>query len=287
MRRSLFAIHAGGRAEATSMLADVVTARRAARDRRGRLSHIVAALAITVTVLSAVSARALASPRQLVPAYFGPEGSPSPWQTMCERMQPGSTAIVNPHNGPVKRQAKRYLPLMQYCRERGDSVIGYVYTRYGRRSLRKVERAINDYYLWYPTIQGIFLDEMAEVPSSAIETYYKTLENLIRQKGGFVIGNPGDTATSAWQLGDVDTVVTFEGPAASFASYEPASWVAQAKPEQTANIIFAASGTTQMEAACAKAQAGNAGYVYVTDLPERPDPYEALPSYWTAETERC
>ena len=46
---------------------------------------------------------------ELVPAYFGPEGSPDPWQTMCDDMNAGSTAILNPDNGPVKREAKSYL----------------------------------------------------------------------------------------------------------------------------------------------------------------------------------
>jgi hypothetical protein len=225
--------------------------------------------------------------RELVPAYFGPEGSPDPWLRMCEGMQPGSTVIVNPNNGPVKREAKAYLKAMEYGQVRGQSVIGYVYTRYGKRSIRKVEKAIREYYRWYPTVQGIFLDEMAEEPSATIETYYKSLESYVHERGGFVVGNPGDTAATPWQLNDADVVVTFEGSAGAFATYTPASWVTKAKPEQIANIIFAASGAAQMEASCAKAQEGNAGLRYVTDLPEQPNPYATLPSYWSTETARC
>jgi hypothetical protein len=51
----------------------------------------------------------LSAVHELVPAYFGPEGSPDPWQTMCDDMNAGSTAILNPDNGPVKREAKSYL----------------------------------------------------------------------------------------------------------------------------------------------------------------------------------
>jgi len=36
-----------------------------------------------------------------------------------------------------------------------------------------------------------------------------------------------------------------------------------------------------------KAEEGNAGSLYVTDLAESPNPYAALPSYWAAETSRC
>jgi hypothetical protein len=249
-----------------------------------RLLRLTAVVLGLGTILWPAGALALGA---LVPAYFGPEGSPDPWHTMCADMKAGSTAIVNPDNGPIKREAKVYLEAMSYCRETDHKVIGYVYTRYGRRSIKAVEKAIGDYYSWYPTIEGIFLDEMAERPSTKVETYYATLERYVHEKGGVVVGNPGDTASTAWQLNDVDEVVTFEGSAAEFATYEPASWVLQAKPDQIADIVFAATDTAQMEAACEKAEEGNAGSVYVTNLPEKPNPYEMLPSYWSTEAERC
>jgi len=256
-------------------------------DGRTRWLACVAAMLWLGALLSLGSARALAGVHELVPAYFTAAGSPDPWDTMCEDMTAGSIAIVNPNNGPVKRDAKGYLPAMKYCEERGQKVIGYVYTHYGKRSLKKVEKAIGEYYSWYPTVEGIFLDEMAELPSPKLETYYQALEGYVHARGGIVIGNPGDTAPSAWQLNVLDAVVTFEGSAVQYATYEPAPWVLTAKPEQIANIVFAASGTAQMEAACAKAAAQNVGLLYVTDLAEQPNPYETLPSYWSTETERC
>jgi hypothetical protein len=251
-----------------------------------RLRGIVAILWLGA-FLSLGSGQALAGMHELVPAYFTAEGSPDPWATMCEDMTPGSIAIVNPDNGPVKRAAKDYLGAMRRCEEGGQKVIGYAYTRYGKRSIAKVEKAIRDYYSWYPGVEGIFLDEMAEQPSAKVETYYRTLENYVHERGGLVVGNPGDTAATAWQLTVVDEVVTFEGSAAQYASYEPPAWVLAAGPEQIANIVFAASGAGQMEAVCTQAAAENVGLIYVTNLPERPNPYEALPSYWSAETERC
>ncbi len=127
---------------------------------------------------------------------------------------------------------------------------------------------------------------MAEVPSAKVETYYRQLTSFVHEKGGFVVGNPGDTASTPWQLGAVDQVVTFEGPSSAYATYSPAPWVLTAAPGQIANIVFAAS-ETEMEADCVKAEAGNAGSVYVTDLPERPNPYATLPSYWSTETAHC
>jgi hypothetical protein len=232
-------------------------------------------------------AQASAAPLELIPAYFGPEGSPDPWPTMCEAAPAGSTVILNPDNGPVKKDAHAYAGPMRACEAHGQQVIGYVYTKYGRRSLAKVEKAIADYYSWFPGIEGIFLDEMAEVATARVETYYKQLAAYVHKKDGFVVGNPGDTATTAWQLGAADEVVTFEGSAAAYSSYSPPPWVLAARAQQIANIIFAAPEISQMQADCVKAQNENTGSIYVTNLPEKPNPYETLPAYWTTETASC
>lgn len=231
-------------------------------------------------------APAWGTPLELVPAYFSPEGSPDPWHTACEAAPAGSTMILNPNNGPVKKQANVYADPMRFCEEHGQHVIGYVFTRYGKRSLATVEKAIAHYYSWFPATEGIFLDEMAEVPTTKSETYYRQLTAYVHERGGFVVGNPGDTATTPWQLGAVDQVVTFEGSAASYSTYAPPSWVLAARSQQIANIVFGASAS-QMEADCLKADQENAGSIYITDLPERPNPYETLPSYWTGETAAC
>ena len=261
----------------------------------GRAQRPVAAvrvLAALVLTLSAVlagalgAARALAAPLELVPAYFGPEGSPDPWHTMCEAAPPGSTVILNPNNGPVKREAKVYAEPIKFCEEHGARVIGYVFTRYGKRHLAAVEKAIAHYYSWYPGVEGVFLDEMAEVATAKVEAYYSQLTSYVHEKGGFVVANPGDTAATPWQLGTVDEVVTFEGSAASYATYTPAPWVLTAQPGQIANVIYGASAA-QMESDCVKAQEQNAGSVFLTDLPEKPNPYATLPSYWSAETALC
>ena len=60
-----------------------------------------------------------------------------------------------------------------------------------------------------------------------------------------------------------------------------------ARPAQIANIVYGASGAGQPAQACERAQLDNAGFAYVTDLAERPNPYATLPSYWAGEAEDC
>src|SRR3954469_17809473 len=112
--------------------------------------------AALLAVLASVGVGAPAVARLIVPAYFAPEGSPSGWQTMCDPVAAGSIAIVNPRNGPVKKQGPLYAPAIKQCREEGWRVIGYTFTRYGKRKLAAVEKAIARYYLWYAGVEGIF-----------------------------------------------------------------------------------------------------------------------------------
>jgi hypothetical protein len=255
---------------------------------------------VLLTAMFAIVPSAMAG-RQLVPAYFYPSGSPNPWHTMCDAMNSegdGSTAVINPASGPGTSADPNYTAAVEYCQEDGQNVIGYVYTQYTKRSLATVEAAISAYYSFYPTIDGIFLDEMAQTPTATaecagctmtVESYYKTLYSYIHgvDSEADAIGNPGAPAATAWQLNApaADEVVTFEGSSASYATYSPPSWVLHKHSNEIANIVYSAPSTS-LTTDCAKAETDNAGLVYVTNR-GLPNPYEALPSYWLTETEIC
>jgi Spherulation-specific family 4 len=255
---------------------------------------------VLVAALFATAPSAVAAV-QLVPAYFYPSGSPNPWHTMCNHMNSegyGSTAIANPASGPGMSADPNYNAAIEYCHEDGQNVVGYVYTQYTKRSLSTVEAAINAYYSFYPTIDGIFLDEMAQTPTATaecegctmtVESYYKTLYSYIHTTNSEadVIGNPGAPASTAWQLNApaADEIVAFEGSSASYATYSPPSWVLHKSANEIANIIYSAPSAS-LATDCTKAEGDNAGLVYVTNL-GLPNPYETLPSYWSTETEIC
>jgi Spherulation-specific family 4 len=197
----------------------------------------------------------------LVPAYWAP-----PF-TFCTELPTDSIVIANPDSGDTSTAAPGYAEAVEDC---GAKVIGYVYTEYGKRSLSTVESQIADYYSHYPGIAGIFLDQMAEEPD---ESYYATLESDVHSRGGIVVGNPGDVASTGWQLDVVDVVVDFEGSASEYRSYKSPSW---ALPGREANIVFDASTLS----------CPSASYVYETNE-TAPNPYASLPSYWSSEASRC
>ena len=123
-----------------------------------------------------------------------------------------------------------------------------------------------------------------------VESYYSTLYAYVHDKATkvTVVGNPGAPATSSWQLSTpvTDAVVTFEGSSASYQTYAPPLWVLEEPANKIANLVYAAPATA-LASDCSIAADDNAGLLYVTDLSLKPNPYDALPSYWTTETSTC
>jgi hypothetical protein len=221
---------------------------------------------------------------------------------MCEGMGTtgsGSIAILNPASGPGRAADPNYTAALANCDLLGQRVIGYVATKYTHKSITAVEQAIDTYYSFYPTLDGIFLDNMSLTPGAkasckgctmTVEAYYAQLYAFVHAAwtNPTVVGNPGTPATTSWQLSTpvADAVVTFEGSAASYKKYAPPSWVLAEPADTIANIIYAAPASA-LASDCSTATADNAGLRYVTDAKLRPDPYAALPTYWSTETTTC
>ena len=123
-----------------------------------------------------------------------------------------------------------------------------------------------------------------------VESYYSQLYDFVHATwpGAIVVGNPGAPATTSWQLSApaADVVVTFEGSAASYGAYAPPSWVLAEPADKIANIVYAAP-SSDLASVCSTGSADNAGLLYVTDGKLKPNPYAALPSYWSTETTSC
>ena len=107
-----------------------------------------------------------------VPAYFYASQPTSQWNTaVSDAPLPTTTArilILNPSNGPGRKFDQNYLNAVQTVHAAGSNflVFGYIYTKYGKRSMRRVEADIDKYYSWYG-VDGIFVDETASAASLA------------------------------------------------------------------------------------------------------------------------
>jgi Spherulation-specific family 4 len=241
-----------------------------------------AGLLPAVLIVLGVAAGSAAAQNIAVPAYFYPGGSPNYW-TQVDQAGPGTLAVLNPSSGPGSGPDPNYLSAVRSAEAAGITVLGYVYTNYGKRSLSTVESDVNKYYSWYP-VQGIFFDEAST--SCTNEPYYAQLNSYVKALSvtAHTVLNPG-TQTNQCYAAAADTLLTFEGTASDYmSSYSAPSWVSSYPASHFWHVIYGASTTSAMATAVQLSKTRNAGYVYVTAA-ALPNPYNVLPtvSYWSTE----
>jgi len=210
--------------------------------------------------------------------------------------QPGA----GPGAGPVQAWSTVFANCYDYGRA---SVLGYVYTDYGRRSIASIEQDINNWYAFYPhEIAGIFFDEVADTQpgtTASNKAFYQTLASYVHQHEGNndeVVFNFGANPSSGWMLAgsnvkNADIVVTFEGsyndPGLNpYTSWTQASWESAYPARDFAAMIYDASNATYATPdayvnACGSFNSQHLGYVYVGTL------YDTLAPFWSSFVNAC
>ena len=181
---------------------------------------------------------------------------------------------MNPNNGIFSSADANFTRATTQFVEAGGTVLGYVYTRYGKgsRSIADIKANIDKYLQFYgrERISGIFLDEMASETSKLdfyreIYRYIKGIDPSLR-----VVGNPGLIPTAGY-AGIADTLVSFEGTAADYAKYDPRTqnaWLYTYTNRTQAMLTHNTATCSAMQGAvqAAASARNNAGWVYATDI---------------------
>jgi hypothetical protein len=185
-----------------------------------------------------------------------------------------ATVIMNPYkNGHFAQTDANYVAALQRCHNRGVTVIGYVYTAFGSRAEAAVKTDVDAYFKLYPKVSGIFFDEMSN--TSTTSTYYAKLYAHVKAKAAvrppdlptpLVVGNPGATATTDWQLRTpvVDILVNLENSHNYYVAWSPPSWVWTYPAAKFAHLVHGSPSTTATTSTCAASVAKRAGMIYVT-----------------------
>lgn len=240
-------------------------------------SKIASGTATTVTLT--VNGSAKADGGLLVPAYAYPTTG-GVWDQLASAAKSVAIeAILNPNSGPGSGVDRSYVAAVNKLHAAGGSVIGYVHTSYGTRSLATVQTEIMDYKNWYH-VDGIFIDEMSSDASQAHLAYYQQIYNYVHsvQSGWTVVGNPGVTPAQGYAA-TADTLVVYED-ITGYNSATPPAWQASYPAQKFANLVLNVNSTAAMQADVTLATTRNAGWVYITNA-TLPNPYGALPSYWS------
>jgi len=236
---------------------------------------------------------------QTVPSYF-PLWSPAgraDWSAMCAGMDAtgeGSTAIANVDSGPWTQVDPNFVWAIDDCHSAGNNVIGYVHTSYGARAIPDVRADIDRWYQFYPTIDGIFFDEVATAPDTTatgcdpscatVQQYYQQLYDKVHATGGAlqndVILNPGTPPQPPWMFEPPagDEVVVFEGSAATYLAWTPPDWVQLQPATDFVHLVYAVA-PEQLSSVRQHAIDTNAEHTYFTDQ-DMPNPWSKLSQYW-------
>lgn len=210
----------------------------------------------------------------LVPLYEKPGSS---WDTVIQAKNAHPAvpiiAIINPASGPGSSQDPKFVMGIQKLQASGVTVIGYVDTAFTARSSSEVKADIDKYKSLYPSINGIFFDQMFHFAGR--ENYYSELSQYAKSQGfTFTVGNPG-TDTLPSYVGTVDNIVIYEGaglPSIEFLG----GWHANF---DKSNFSFISYGVSSLDQTFLNSASNSVGYVYITnDI--LPNPYDTAPPYF-------
>ena len=231
--------------------------------------------AILIIALAGSTAPAL---NVLVPAYFYPDGAGvGYWSALnAAASKVPLVAILNPNSGPGAAIDPNYTNVFASFRAAGGHAIGYVYTGYGTRSLAVVKSEVDKYRTFYPGVEGIFVDEMANDGSASNLTYYGNLYAYIRsnQPNALVVGNPGTHTLEAYLTQPAaDVLVTFETDT-GYPGYVPDAWTTNRGASNFCHLTYAVTNAATMTNYIQLAVARNVGWVFVQS--------DVLPNPWVS-----
>ena len=143
---------------------------------------------------------------------------------------------------------------------------------------------VDRYRTFYPGVEGIFVDEMANDGSASNLTYYGNLYAYIRsnQPNALIVGNPGTQTLEAYLTQPAaDVFVTYENDT-GYPGYVPDAWTTNHGASNFCHLTYAVTNAATMTNYLQLAIARNAAWVFVqSDV--LPNPWDTLPAYWTNE----
>lgn len=221
----------------------------------------------------------------LVPAYFDPTDHPTLWGQLNTAAAAGKsvvTAIANVNDGPGASQRADFTSVIGALQAVGGKVLGYILSGTGTRDIALMKADVDNWLSWYPTLDGIFVDEMSVDANATHIQLYEDIYAYIKGKDADlrVVSNPGTNGVEAYMNG-TDVMVIFEDTYANLASYAQDAWNAKYPPDAFAMLVTTCT-EADMNAALPTVSSMRAHSCYFTD-DTGSNPWDTMPSYWTNE----
>jgi Spherulation-specific family 4 len=212
-----------------------------------------------------------------IPSMFYPD---SDWTEAIDTKPAPRVMLLNVDSGVGPAPLPHFRAVVRQAQAAGITVLGYSSTEYGQRPIGSIEAEVREYKTWYG-VNGILLDLTQGTPGEL--SYYRELADYIRATvpDAVVWLNPGDYPDPSF-MSIANVVMVFEGSYAQYVADQVPGWVSRYQPDQFVHVVYA-TPRSDLASAVRLSRARRAGYLFVTNLPGAPDPYDAMPSYWPQE----
>lgn len=234
----------------------------------------------------------------MVPAYFNPSGGSGAagWAALnaaAAALPNRVVAVANPYNGPYNATLPEYAAAITSLQRASGRVIGYVHTTYSSRSLDLVKADVDNWYAFYPSLNGIFVDEVAN--TAGHEAYYQDLYLYVKSKNSssLVVNNPGTSTLPSYLFYNgsriTDVICVFEGNGSAALQWTQATWTSAYPRSNFFTLAYDVPANDDIsnfdyETIIDRAYQQNVGWVYVTDdILE--NPWDTIATYFSDEVE--
>jgi len=181
--------------------------------------------------------------------------------------------IINPNNGPSACPSHDYMKEIMNLKSAGIIILGYVSTNYTARNNGEVITDIDNWKRYYPDTDGIFFDEMANIPGK--ENYYVNLTSYAKSLGfAITVGNPGINTLSSY-VGTVDNLVIYEDTGFPNLS-SLGGWCTSHNKNHFSIISY---GVNEINDSTIRNLSHHVGYLFITNG-TLPNPFTSLPPYF-------
>lgn len=216
-----------------------------------------------------------------IPLYVDPTVDPATWAQLNADLVADDIVVADPANGPGTEEDPSYTAALGAlpCK-----VYGYVDTNYEARTTGQVQADVDTWLSLYPgLIDGIFFDQCAVDTINV--AYLTTISGYAHGLDLEVAFNPGQPDMDAAVPPLAEVICNFEGNLATYLATvfpplihdHPGKWwhlVYDYTPGDSGqsldNMVFAANSL-------------DAKFVFYTDSPLVPMPWDGLGTYWSAE----
>jgi len=170
--------------------------------------------------------------------------------------------VVNVNDGPGFSVDSTYASIISRLKQKGFKVLGYIYSSYGRRSLKTIYSEMDRWIRFY-NVDGFFIDEV----STSLKTYsyYSSIYSRAKRLGRYVVLNPGTNIDPRF-FNIADKIVVFESPLEEYVNFSYLDYSSVA-PDRVCTIVLN-TPPDKVDYVVQKAVANGSRCVYVHDRPD-------------------